>query len=155
MPRSFAQVHRTSNHDERGSTVPLILGFFLMALLMVLGAVAAADAYLDQRSLQGICDGAALAGANVLDEAAVYGPQPADLGSTDALPLGDAQLAIDQFLSRDAQRRGVTIESAQITDGSTVVLTCAQTLPVTFGTVFGFADGVHHRATAAARSRLV
>ena len=49
--------------DDRGSTVPLILGFFLIALLVVAGAVALGDAFVDQRNLQDVCDGAAAAAA--------------------------------------------------------------------------------------------
>ena len=57
--------------DDRGSTIPLILGFFLIGLLMVGGAVLASDAFTHQRDLQSVCDGAAIAGANAID-----GPAP-------------------------------------------------------------------------------
>ena len=49
--------------DEQGSTFPLIIGFFLLAMLVVAGSVAAGDAFVQQRGLQDTCDGAALAAA--------------------------------------------------------------------------------------------
>ena len=47
--------------DDTGSTIPLIIGFFLISMLMVAGSVAAGDAFVQQRGLQDVCDGAALA----------------------------------------------------------------------------------------------
>ena len=46
--------------DDRGSTIPLILGFFLIAMLVVAGAIAAGDAAMDQSDLQSRCDAAAV-----------------------------------------------------------------------------------------------
>jgi len=49
--------------DDHGSTLPLILGFFLLALIMVAGSIAAGDAFVQQRDLQDVCDGAVTAAA--------------------------------------------------------------------------------------------
>ncbi|MDQ2751380.1 MAG: pilus assembly protein TadG-related protein, partial [Actinomycetota bacterium] len=49
--------------DDRRTTIPLILGFFIIALITVAGAVAAGDAFVQQRGLQDVCDGAAAAAA--------------------------------------------------------------------------------------------
>jgi hypothetical protein len=136
---------------ERGSTVPLILGFFLLALIMVAGSVAAASAYLAQRSLQSICDGAALAGASSLDVHEVF---EGDLGGYGDLPLAAADTAIERYLSRDAARAGVRIEHAEIEAGVSVVLDCQQHTGLAFGALFGYADGVDHHARATARARL-
>ena len=56
--------------DDRGSTIPLILGCFVVAFLIVAGSVAAGDAFLQQRNLQSVCDGAAAAAATSADLAA-------------------------------------------------------------------------------------
>src|SRR6185312_13017730 len=61
---------RTAGGDEgeRGSTLPFVLLCWLLAALMVFGAIAASDAFLEQRQVQSICDGAALAAADRTDE---------------------------------------------------------------------------------------
>ena len=48
---------------ERGSTLPFVLVCWLVAALMVFGAIAASDAFLEQQRVQSACDGAALAAA--------------------------------------------------------------------------------------------
>jgi uncharacterized membrane protein len=57
---------------EAGSTLPFVLVCWLVAALMVFGAIAASDAFLEQQEVQSICDGAALAAADQADEAVVY-----------------------------------------------------------------------------------
>lgn len=136
---------------ERGSTVPLILGFFLVAMILVAGSVAAANAYLDQRNLQSICDGAALAGANSLDARATF---DGDLGGYSDLPLAQVDEAVEAYLSRDVARAGVRIEHAAVVEATTLVLDCAQRTDLAFGAMFGYADGVEHHVTATARARL-
>lgn len=138
--------------DDRGSTVPLILGFFLMGLLMVAGSIAASDAYLDQRSLQRSCDGAALAGVNAIDEQLAF---TGGLGPYDSVPLGPARDAARRFLERDSASAAVRIEGARVAGGTTLTLTCTQTASLAFGAMFGFGGGVDHRATASARSDFV
>jgi hypothetical protein len=134
---------------DRGSTVPLILGFFLIAFLMVAGSIAASDAYLDQRALQSACDGAALAGVGAIDESVAF---TSGVGQYDSLPLGPARAAAQTYLLRDAGRSLVRIENSSIADGSTLTLTCVERTPLAFGSMFGFGDGLEHRAHASARS---
>ena len=57
---------------ERGSTLPFVLVCWTVAALMVFGAIAASDAFLEQQEVQSVCDGAALAAADQADEALVY-----------------------------------------------------------------------------------
>src|SRR4051794_17199205 len=103
----------TPRTDEQGTTIPLILGFFIVALLMVAGSIAASDAALDQRNLQHVCDGAALAGANALDSDRVF---DGELGARASLPIGTAaESAVADYLQRDSQRSDVRIESAALT----------------------------------------
>jgi len=50
--------------DERGSTLPLALGYVLLALAVVLVVVNATSMYIAQKRLDALADAAALAGAD-------------------------------------------------------------------------------------------
>lgn len=135
---------------ERGTTIPLILGFFIVALIAVAGAVAAGDAFVQQRGLQDVCDGAAAAGAAGaanLDRRAALADEP-------ALRFADVQRVVDDYLGRDPGRDAVQIRASLSGDARTLRLTCAETTRVAFGAMFGKGDGIRHVATSAARSPL-
>jgi hypothetical protein len=135
---------------ERGSTLPLILGFFLVALMVIAGAVAAGDAVVQQRGLQDVCDGAATsAAASALDLDRAAAP-----GTGDYARFGAVQRAVADYLARDSSRRDVTVRAALSADARTLTLRCAQTLPVAFGAMFGRGGGVHHTVTSSVRVRL-
>jgi Flp pilus assembly protein TadG len=134
---------------EDGSTIPLVLGFFLIGLLVVAGAVLASDAYTEQRDLQSICDGAALAAANAVDSRAAR-TQPLD----EALPLAGVQQAVESYLARDSSRATVSIRAAVAPDGRTVTADCHRHTQLAFGSVIGKADGIDQHAVAHARSIL-
>lgn len=51
--------------DERGSTIPMIIGFALVLILLVGVVVDASAAYLRRQSLDTLADGAALRGADL------------------------------------------------------------------------------------------
>lgn len=51
--------------EERGSTIPLIVGFALVLALVVAFVVDASAAYLRRQALDGLADGAALRGADL------------------------------------------------------------------------------------------
>ena len=65
-------MRRRDDQAERGSTLPFVLLCWLLAALMVFGAIAASDAFLEQQAVQSVCDGAALAAAESTDQGAVY-----------------------------------------------------------------------------------
>jgi hypothetical protein len=134
--------------DDRGSTIPLILAFFLLALLLVAGSIAAADAFVQQRDVQDICDGAATAAAaSAVDLGRGSEPQPPD-----ALRFADVQAAVSEYLARDPSRAAVQIETAISNDGTTLTLRCVQISQVAFGAVFGQGAGVRHVAMASVRA---
>ncbi|HZB48724.1 MAG TPA: hypothetical protein VE547_06475, partial [Mycobacteriales bacterium] len=56
---------------DGGTVLPLLLLGFLLGGLLVTAGTAASAAFLAQRDLAGVCDGAALAGAAALDRAAL------------------------------------------------------------------------------------
>lgn len=134
--------------DDRGSTLPLILGFFLIALTLIAGSVAAGDAFVQQRGLQDVCDGAASAAAATAVDLA-RGPGFAPAGT---LRFSDVQLAVDGYLARDPSRSDVRVASELSLDATTLTLRCEQTSTVAFGAMFGKGDGVRHTATSSARA---
>ena len=134
---------------DRGSTLPLILGFFLIALLVVAGGVAASDAFVQQRELQGVCDGAAAAAAAGAGDIA-----RGDVGDGRFLHFANVQDAVAAYVARDPSRSGIHITGAISPDGTTIRLTCEQTTPIAFGAMFGKGGGVHHVAHASARAPL-
>ncbi len=140
---------RIDLRTEDGSVAPLILGFFLIGLLVVAGAVLASDAYTRQRELQSICDGAALAAANALDARAARTEQ-----LDGALPLAGAQQASERYLANDPDRAGVSIRAEVAADGRTVTADCRRHTRLAFGSVIGRGDGIDQHATAHARSVL-
>jgi hypothetical protein len=135
---------------DRGTTVPLILGFFIVALLTVAGAVAAGDAFVQQRGLQDVCDGAAAAGA----AGAANLDRGAALGSARSLQFADVQRVVDDYLARDPGRDAVQIQAQLSADARTVQLTCAETTRIAFGAMFGKGNGIRHVARSAARAPL-
>ena len=137
--------------DDRGSTIPLILGCFVIAFLIVAGSVAAGDAFLQQRDLQSVCDGAAAAAATSADLAAAR--DTGDVGGS-ALRLANVQEAVDQYISRDASRSTVQVEATLTQDAETVSLVCIEHREIAFGAVFGKGGGVDHHAVSTARAPL-
>jgi len=136
--------------DERGTTIPLILGFFLISLMVVAGAVAAGDAFVQQRGLQDVCDGAAAAGA----AGAANLDRGVALGSERALQFGDVQSVVDDYLTRDPGRDAVQIRASLSADARTLQLTCTETSLIAFGAMFGKGAGIRHVATSSARAPL-
>ena len=136
--------------DDRGSTVPLILGFFLIALLLVAGAVALGDAFVDQRNLQDVCDGAAAAAA----ASAADLDRERGVTTGGSLRFTDVESAVGTYLSRDAARRDVHVRAALSADGTRITLTCEQTMSLALGGFFGRAN-VRHTATSSARAAVI
>ncbi|MEP7020720.1 MAG: pilus assembly protein TadG-related protein [Pseudonocardiales bacterium] len=136
--------------DDQGTTIPLILGFFIIALITVAGAVAAGDAFVQQRGLQDVCDGAAAAGAAGaanLDRGVV-------VAAGRSLRFADAQRVVDDYLARDPGRAAVRIDASLSADARTLQLTCTETNPIAFGAMFGKGDGIRHIARSSAKSPL-
>jgi hypothetical protein len=136
--------------SDRGSTVPLIVCFFLVAFLVVAGAIAAGQAFVQQRDLQDLCDGAAAAAA----AAGADIDRGSRLVEGGALQFADVQAFVDSYVLRespDAARSGVVV-ATRLSDGDrTIRLRCAVTSPVAFGGLFGKAHGVRHVVDASAR----
>ena len=136
-------------HGDRGSTIPLLLGFVVLAFLTVAGSVAAGDAFLQQQDLQETCDGAAAAAASSVDFVA------ARSGSAESLlPLTDVDAAVSAYLRRDPTRVSVSA-SAAVVRGTAVTVSCTSRAAVAFGSMFGFGGGIEHHAQSTARSPIL
>ncbi|HEX8082565.1 MAG TPA: pilus assembly protein TadG-related protein [Jatrophihabitans sp.] len=132
--------------DDRGSTIPLILGFFLIGLLVVAAAVMASDAFTQQRDLQSVCDGAAVAGANAID-----GPAARTRELTSTLPLAAVQAAVQDYLAADSGRTEVLVQATLAADGSTVLADCHAHTELAFAGLIGHPDGIDQRARSQAQ----
>lgn len=131
---------------DRGSTIPLILGFFLIGLLMVAGAVMASDAFTKQRDLQSVCDGAAVAGANAIDSAAAR-----TRALTTTLPLAAVQAAVQDYLAEDAGRAEVRVQAGLSADGATVLADCRIRTRLVFAGLIGHSNGIEQHARSQAQ----
>jgi hypothetical protein len=136
---------------DGGSTVPLILGLFLIALIVVAGAVAAGDAFVAQNQLQDECDGAAVVAAS---SASLDGGRHGADSAGGFLVLGDVQAVVDQYRQRDSSRAAITMVASIADDGVTVTVRCREIHPLAFGSLFGFGNGVTHNASSTSRGRL-
>lgn len=139
---------RTAATDdgERGSTLPFVLLCWLIAALMVFGAIAASDAFLEQRAVQSVCDGAALAAADRTDERVVYGN-----GVGTALPLTaeSTETAVAEHLAAGDAR----LDSwATSTDGTEVTVRCTRQAEIAFGWLFLGGRPLERTALASARA---
>jgi hypothetical protein len=142
---------------DRGSITPLVLGFLIIALLTTAAAVAAGDAFVQQRGLQAVCDGAAAAAAaSAVD---LRRDQPIGafgaLGATGAARLADVQAAAEDYLAQDDERRDVHVGARLSADAATVSMTCTEVRPVTFGALVGKGSGVRHVVHSSAQAPLV
>ena len=122
---------------------------WLVAALMVVGGVAASDAFLEQREVQSICDGAALAAADQADEAAVYSQ-----GVGEQLPLtrSAAEAAVaDQLADADVALDAWSAE----TDGVEVTVRCTRDVHIAFDWLFLGGGPLERTAVASARAPTV
>lgn len=131
--------------------MPLVLGFWLVAMVFVAGSMALGTAFTKQRSLQSMCDAAALAAANGVSKDRLHSGAAASA----KLPLADAQAALEAYLARDPGRSDVHIDAPVIdADGVTVRLTCHRHTSVAFQSLIGHRDGLNQTAQSAAQSPL-
>jgi hypothetical protein len=136
--------------DDRGSTLPLIIGFFLIALVMVAGSIALGQAFVQQRDLQDVCDGAAAAAA----ASSVDLDRTAAASTDGSLRFDAVGTAVEQYLGRDPQRRTVTVQARLSPDRERITLRCTQSRDLPLGAFFGRST-VRHSATSSSRAAVV
>ena len=131
---------------ERGSTLPFVLVCWTVAALMAFGAIAASDAFLEQQSVQSVCDGAAIAAANSTDEGVVYS---AGVGTSLPLTRATAQAAVaDQLADGRTRLDSWTAD----TDGAEVTVRCTRYVHIAFGWLFLGGQQLERTAVASARA---
>jgi len=136
--------------DDRGSTIPLILGFFLIALIMVAGSIALGEAFVQQRDLQDVCDGAATAAAASSADL----DRGAGAVTDDSLRFASVRQVVDAYLGRDPDRRVVHVRVSVSPDRERITLRCRETTSLALGAFFG-RGRVEHTATSSARAAVV
>lgn len=143
---------RPSGDD--GQLTLLVLAYTVIAALLVTVVVNVSRVYLERRSLLAAADGAALSAANAVDLGGVYAGAGGDL----PLDAAGARTAVEQYV-RDAdlarqfgQFRVVGVD----TDGVSVTVTFAATVPMPFANLLSarYDRGYPLRAAARARSPL-
>jgi uncharacterized membrane protein len=135
---------------DRGSVLPLLLAFVVIAVALVTVVTDASRLYLDRRALRSVADQAALAGVQQIDRAAFY----ASDGAGDAPPLDPraAVVAVQGYVDAQTQGGGstVTVEDVEVGQFSvTVTVSVVSRLP--FSAVVG-SSGVTVKATSTARA---
>jgi putative Flp pilus-assembly TadE/G-like protein len=146
LPAVAARRGPDDRSGERGSALPFVLVCWLVAAVMALGAIAASDAFLEQRDLQAACDGAALAAANRADEGRVYA---AGVGAALPLTTETAQAAVADHLADG----GTVLDTwSAETDGTEVTVRCGRSVPIAFGWLFLGGRPLEVGAVAGARA---
>jgi hypothetical protein len=141
----------------------MIILAFLLAGTFVCGSIAASAAFLAQRDLAGICDGAAVAAANGFSRATANAlPRNgttegvSDPDSQDTLPLDGAavQRIVAEYQARQARGAERSLSMVATTDGRVATVTCHERVRIPFGALLGAADGLDRTLVARARSPL-
>ena len=141
--------------DDSGQLLVLILGFAVVAGLLVTVVTNASRVFLYQRALSSAADGAALAAAQSVDTAAIYRG-----GAEETLPLDPAAVdaAVVGYLADAgvAERLPGLAVATTATDGTTVSVTLTVRVDLAFLNAVSdqWSSGVPLRATASATSPL-
>lgn len=136
---------RSVANDDEGSILPLVLGYAMLAIVLILVTVDATSLYLAQKRLDSVADAAALAGADGFTLTITAGAPRAELSSGDVYAQASALLA-----QSDADARLV---SASTPDGVSARVTVAgQWHPPVFSLFVP--AGVSLQATATSRNAL-
>lgn len=155
LPNRTGLPARRERNDD-GQLALLVVGFLLITALLVTVVVNASRVFLVHRSLSAAADGAALAAADALNEAAFYtDPNPQDLPLSSAA-ASEAAAAYVATADLPARFEGFSAGTSVAPDGVTVTVTCAAVvrLPFLNAASDGYAGGVPIRVTSSARSPL-
>lgn len=136
---------RAIAEDEGGSILPLILGYALLAIAVILVCVSATDLYIAQKRLDSLADAAALAGADGFTLAAE--------GDMVTAELSDAGVHDQAAALLEAVAPEVVLVSAATPDGvSARVVVAGEWHPPLLSPFVP--DGIRLEATATSRTAL-
>ena len=136
--------------DEEGSTLPLIIFYGFLSMVLVLLVIAATSLYLERKRLFTLADGAALVGAEAFDlEQVTREDGVVELH----LQTADVASAVSDYVEQSpgVDFDSLRIESAESVDGrsATVALSAAWKPPVL---TLVLPEGIRIEVTAVARS---
>ena len=143
-------------HDDEGTVLLLILGLVVLLVLLVTVVVDVTSLFLARKDLLAEADGAALAGAQAVDQERLYrqgigtGPLPLDPAA--------AERAACAYLADTAAGDGLTglrVVVEATTMSVTVRLDAVVRLPFASGVTAGAAGGVAVAASATAETAVV
>jgi uncharacterized membrane protein len=148
-------VRRTIRADDEGTVLLLIVGLVAVVGLLVAVVTDVTALYLQRRDLVSAADGAALAGAQAVDEETIY---TQGLPTSGPLPLdeGAARSAVDEYLS-DAGLAGEALIVRVETTPTTVSVSVSTTydLPVANTATLGVTGSAQVSASATARTAIL
>jgi len=136
--------------DEEGSTLPLIIFYGFLSMVLVLLVIAATSLYLERKRLFTLADGAALVGAEAFDlEQVTREDGVVELH----LQTADVASAVSDYVEQSpgVDFDSLRIENAESVDGrsATVALSAAWKPPVL---TLVLPEGIRIEVTAVARS---
>lgn len=134
---------------DEGSTLPLIIFYGVLSLVLVLIVVAASSLYLERKRLFTLADGAAFVGAEAFELSAV---KLTSAGFRPKLSTSEVAAAVADYVESTPNRfEGLQIERAETTDGrsATVSLSSYWRPPVV--TLF-VPEGIRIEVTSVGRS---
>lgn len=134
-------------NGERGSTIPLMIGFFILAGVLLTGGVVASAAFIQLRSLQSACDGAAVAAANGFERGG------SQLGESLPFDSAAAKEAVAAYAVRAWGSEAAQVALDIEVNGDRVSVQCRKTAHVPFEAVFA-PDGIGQSVTATSRAPL-
>ena len=133
---------RVRRNGEAGQTTLLIIGFFVIAVMLIGVVVDASAAFLRRQSLDAVADGAALAAADGVAGDQVYNGGLGDLAQIDP---DVARSAVEQYLADSgayAHFPGLSYQISSEATSVTVVITSTLNLPIPVLGVAGSAEVV-------------
>lgn len=142
---------------ERGQISLLILGFTVIALMLIIGAVDVTAVQLARARLLDAADGAALDASDALDNGSAYG---GSLRSAIAITDGSVRQSAAQYLAVQPRPHGISswvlTDDTGSPDGQTAVIRLRGTadIPIAASVVAAFGGSVNITVESRARSGL-
>ena len=135
--------------DDEGSTLPLIIFFGMLSMILVLIVVAASSLYLERKRLFTLADSAALVGAEAFELSAVA---PTSGGVRPQLTSGDVRAEVADFIESTPNRfEALQVERAETTDGRTATVSLSSYWRPPVVTLF-VPEGIRIEVTSVGRS---
>lgn len=155
--RRLSSAQQGDGHPEGGQISLLILGFTIIALMLIIGALDVTSVQLSRARLLDVADGAALDASDALDSRSVY-----DGGLRSAVPISDGSVlrSASQYLAVEPRPHGISswglADGTGSPDGQTAVIRLRGTadIPIAASVVAAFGGSVEITVESRARSGL-